>query len=455
VRPIEQELLERAARAVELAKKGGADVAEAVASRGMHLSASVRMGEPEHLEEAGSRGLGLRVMIGKRVSHTHTNDVSDDGLRLLVEDALELARLSEEDPYAGVPDPEELHRGGDERDLQLVDPAVDSVDGARGIELALAAEAAARAFDPRIENSEGATFTRVSGARALVTSGGFEGVSRGSFASISAVPVALDDGGKRRRGHYHSAARHLADLLDPEAVGREAARRAIATLGSKKIASGEMPVVFDREAARSIIGLVASCILGGAVYRRQSFLATRLGEVVASPLLTLVDDPFIVKGHGSRLFDGEGLPSRVNTVIRDGVLETFLLDGYSARRLSSKSTASAARGASGGVSASTTNLVMKPGTLSHDELLRDTGRGLYVTQMMGFGFNAVTGDFSRGASGFLIEDGKLGAPVSEVTISLNLGEILARIDAVADDPDPRSSIITPTFRVSRMTVSGT
>jgi PmbA protein len=448
-------LLDRAARAVELATSRGADVAEAVATKGAHLSASVRMGVAEHLEEAGSRGLGLRVMVGKRVAHTHTNDASDEGLRLLVEDAIELARLSEEDPYAGVPDPSTLYRGEDAPDLSLVDPAIDAIDGAQAIEWALAAESAARGVDPRIENSEGATFTRVSGARALVTSGGFEGVSRGSFASISAVPVAVDEGGKRRRGHYHSAARHLADLFDPAAVGREAARRAIATLGAKKIASGEMPVVFDREAARSIIGLVASCVLGGAVYRRQSFLASRLGEVIASPALTLVDEPLIPKGHGSRVFDGEGLRSRTNTVIREGMLETFLLDGYAARRLETESTASATRGASGGVSASTTNLIMTAGSLSRDELLADTGDGFYVTQMMGFGFNSVTGDFSRGASGFLVRDGVLGPPVSEVTISLNLGEILRRIDAVANDPDERSSVITPTFRVSQMTVSGT
>jgi PmbA protein len=451
----DRELLDRAARAVELARSRGADVAEAVATRGAHLSASVRMGAPEHLEEAGSRGLGLRVMIGKRVALAHTNDASDEGLALLVDDAIELARLSEDDPYAGVPDPDTLFRGDGAPDLQLVDPAVDALDGARAIEWALAAEGAARAFDPRIENSEGATFTRVSGARALVTSGGFEGISRGSFASVSAAPVAVDDGGKRRRGHYHSAARHLDDLADAESVGREAARRAIATLGAKKIASGEMPIVFDREAARSIIGLVASCVLGGAVYRRQSFLASRLGESVAAPGVTLVDEPLIPKGHGSRAFDGEGLRSRTNTVIRGGILETFLLDTYAGRRLDRETTASAARGASGGVSASTTNLIMTPGEISRDELLADTGRGFYVTQMMGFGFNAVTGDFSRGASGFLIEHGKLGAPVSEVTISLNLAEILRRIDAVANDPDERASIITPTFRVSRMTVSGT
>lgn len=451
---LENELIERASRAVELARSKGAEVAEAVASRSKHLSASVRMGEPEHLEEAGSRGLGLRVMSGKKTGLVHTSDLSDEGIALLVDDALELMRLGEDDPYAGPADPELVGDGSNYLDLDLYDSKIDSIDGEAAFKAALAGEEAARSVDPRIENSDGATFTRVSGARALVLSDGRAFSSLGSFASLVVRPIALDEGDKRRRGFYHTAARHLSDLEAPEAVGREAARRTIANLGAEKIPSGELPIVFDPDVARSMIGLVVGVLLGGSVYRGQSFLADRLGETIADSRLHLVDDPLVIRGHASRLYDGEGLRSRANTIIRDGVLESFLLDSYSARRLGMESTASASRGGSGGLAASSTNVLVRPGEMSLDELLRDTHEGLYVTQMMGFGFNSVTGDFSRGASGFRIDNGELGRPVSEITISLNLNELLNRIDAIANNVDRRSSILTPSFRVASMTVAG-
>lgn len=451
---LEKELIDRAARAVELARSRGAEIAEAVASRSKHLSASVRMGDPEHLEEAGSRGLGLRVMSGKKTGLVHTSDLSEEGLSLLVDDALELMRLGEDDPYAGAPDPELLGDGSVYTELDLYDDKIDAIDGATAFKTALAGEEAARGFDPRIDNSDGATFTRVSGARALVLSDGRAFSSRGSFASLVVRPITLDEGEKRRRGFHHTAARHLSDLEDAGAVGEEAARRTLANLGAAKIPSGELPIVFDPDVARSMIGMIVGVLLGGAVYRGQSFLADRLGEKIADSRLHIVDDPLVPRGHASRLYDGEGLRSAENTIIRDGILERFLLDSYSARRLGMKSTASASRGGSGGLAASSTNLIVRPGELSRDALLRDTPGGLYITQMMGFGFNAVTGDFSRGASGFLIEDGALGRPVSEITVSLNLGELMKRIDAIADNVDRRSSIITPSFRVSRMTVAG-
>lgn len=451
---LEQELIDRAARAVELARAKGADVAEAVAARSKHLSASVRMGEREHLEEAGSRGLGLRVMSGKKTGLVHTSDLSDEGIQLLVDDALELMRLGEDDPHAGPADPSLIGDGSAYLDLDLYDDKIDGIDGEAAMQAALKGEASARSFDTRIDNSDGATFTRVSGARALVLSDGRAFSSRGSFASLVVRPIALDRGDKRRRGFHHTAARHLEDLEAAEAVGEEAARRTIANLGADKIPSGELPIVFDPDIARSMIGMIVGVLLGGAVYRGQSFLADRLNEKIADARLQILDDPLVVRGHASRLYDGEGLRSVTNTIIEDGVLKSFLLDSYSARRLGMKSTASAARGGSGGLAASSTNLIVRPGELSLDELLRDTHKGLYITQMMGFGFNSVTGDFSRGASGFLIEDGVLGRPVSEITVSLNMNELLQRIDAIADNVDRRSSIITPSFRVSRMTVAG-
>ncbi|MCA9684946.1 MAG: TldD/PmbA family protein, partial [Myxococcales bacterium] len=236
-------------------------------------------------------------------------------------------------------------------------------------------------------------------------------------------------------------------------IGREAGHRAVRTIGSVKMDTGRYPVVFDREAARAIVGLVASCIVGDAVYREQSYLGRRLGTVVASPLVTIVDDPLLVRGPGSRAHDDEGRAVQANTVVRAGVLERFLLDTYSARKLKLEPTGSA--GGGGGVPYSTTsNFYMKKGRSKAGALLKGIERGLYVTSMMGFGFDAVTGNFSRGAQGFLIEDGKLTVPVSEITISRNLDELLQDIDAVADDLEFRTSVAAPSFRVAAMTVSG-
>ncbi len=441
-------------RVVERARAIGADVAEAVISEGSHLSTKVRMGEPELVEEAGSRAVGLRVLVGKQASVSYTSDLTKAGLERLVEDAIELARLSQPDELAGPPDPSLLSRRDQHVDLDLYDESLGAIGAGVALAHAKAAEAAAFAADSRITNSEGATFTRASGGKALVTSGGFRGAADGTYASLTVHPVADDEGGKKRSGYYWTARRHLAGLLADDEVGREAARRTVAKLGARKVDTQECPVVFDPDVGRSILGLLAGCINGGAIWRRSSYLVDREGERVASDLVTVIDDPLIPDGPGSRAFDGEGLLSRKNLVVEKGVLKTYILDTYSARKLGKESTASASRGSSGGVGPATTNFVLQPGNMSADELVRSTKRGLYVTEMMGFGFNAVTGDFSRGAAGFWIENGEKTFPVSEVTVSLNLDDLLKRIDAVADDLDLRTSIATPTFRVSAMTVAG-
>jgi PmbA protein len=439
---------------VERAIGGGADVAEAGVHSGSHLSVKVRMGEPELVEEAGSRALGLRVMVGQRVASTYTSDLSEAGQRTLIEDALELARLSESDEFAGPPDPSELSSRSQWADLETFDEGVSQISADEALSRALRGERAALDFDPRITNSEGASFTRARGVSALVTSGGFAGSDYGTYASIVVNPVADDEDGKKRSGYHWSASRHYADLEDSEAVGEEAARRTIAQLGAKKLPTQELPVIFDKDTARSILGLFAGCVLGGPIWRKSSYLVDRVGTRVASDLVDIVDDPLLPRAPGSRAFDGEGLLSRRNVVVEAGVLKTYLIDTYSARKLGLTSTGSASRSPSGGISASTSNLILKANTQSRDELIADTKHGLYVTGMMGFGFNAVTGDFSRGASGFLIQDGELSHPVSEVTISLNLDQLLQRIDAVADDLDQRTAIASPTFRVSSMTLAG-
>jgi PmbA protein len=265
--------------------------------------------------------------------------------------------------------------------------------------------------------------------------------------------VVEDEGGKKRRGHYWTGHRHLSGLESIEVVGRRAAERTLRQLGPRKVPTARAPVVFEADAARSLVSSFIGCVLGGSVWRRSSYLAEREGSRVASPLVHIIDDPLIPRGPGSRAFDGEGLASRQNVVVEAGVLRTFLLDSYSARKLGRQSTASAGR-SGGGISAGTSNLIMSAGEQSPEEIIRATPRGLYVTEMMGFGFNAVTGDFSRGATGFWIEDGKLAFPVSEITISSNLDQMLQNIDAVGSDLVLKSSLACPTLRVSQMTIAG-
>lgn len=448
-----QALMELASEVVERARKGGADVAEAVARSGSDLSTKVRLGEPELVEEATHKGLGLRVIKDRRVALTSTSDLTPRGIDRFIKDALELVEISQEDAFAGPADPELLARGA-LPDLDLYDPAGGEVTAAQAIALAQRGEQAARDADPRITNSEGATFSRHAGAFAMVLSGGFRGGYAGSSVSLVVTPVAEDEGGKKRRGYHYSSKIYLADLDDPESVGREATRRTLRKLGARKVPTCEAPVVFDPDVARSILGLLASCAMGSSIWRKSSYLMGREGTRVASDLVTIVDDPLIPRAFGSRPFDGEGLPSRKNLVVEQGILKTYLCDSYSARKLGRATTASASRGAGGGVGPSVSNLLLQPTTTSPEEIVQSTPRGLYVTEMMGFGFNAVTGDFSRGAAGFWIEDGKLTHPVSEVTISLNLDQLLQRIDAVGSDLDLRRAVASPTLRVSSMTIAG-
>jgi PmbA protein len=446
-------LMDLAQQVVERARAGGADVAEAIARSGSDLSVRVRLGETELVEEAGHRSVGMRVMKGHRVALTSTSDLTPTGIDRFISDALMLADLSQEDPFAGPADPKEIARGPFP-DLDLFDPDMGSLDAGRALELARRAESAARSFDPRITHSEGATVSRTAGAFAMVLSGGFSGGYRGSYASISAVPLAEDEGGKKRRGHHYSAGRFLAALDDPEQVGIEAARRTLRKLGARKVPTCEAPIVFDPEAARSILGTFIGCATGSAIWRKSSYLVGREGTQVASPLITLIDDPGRPRAPGSRPFDGEGLLARSNCVVERGILKTYLCDSYSGRKLGRASTGSAARGAGGGVGVSTSNFICQPGEGGHRDIVAATTRGLYVTEMMGFGFNPVTGDFSRGAAGHWIENGELTHAVSEVTISQNLDELLCRIDRVGSDLDWRSSTVSPTLRVSSMTIAG-
>ncbi len=449
-------LVETASLAVELAKKAGADDAEVIVRDGSELTAKIRLGEPELLQEASSRGLGLRVFKDGRRAVTYTSDLRRNSLAAFAAETVELAQLSEPDELNRLPEPSELATSLP--DLDLYDDHVARVDAAWALAQCKRGEKAALDADARVTNSEGATWSRTLGATAFATSGGFAGGYRGSYASFVVEPLCDDptdpENPKKRNGFWWTANRFLAELDEPEEVGREATRRTAATIGARKIATQECAIVFDPECGRSIVGTVFSVANGSAFWRKSSYLIGREGTKIASELVTIEDDPLIPRAPGSKPFDGDGLPTRKNVVIDRGVMKPVLCDVYSARKLGRQSTGSAGRGVGGNPGPTTTNLIMRPGALTKDALLEQTGRGLYVTSMMGFGFNPVTGDFSRGAQGFWIENGELTYPVSEITISCNFDELLQRIDAVADDLDLRSSTACPTFRVSSMTVAG-
>jgi PmbA protein len=450
---IVSELKNLAQRTVELARKGGADDAEVMLRDGAELTAKVRMGEPELVQEAASRGLGLRVFKDRRQAVTYTSDMRPDALESFVTESITLAELSEPDELNVLPDAKEL--ATEVPDLDLWDDSVRVFEAAEALDRARRGERAALDHDPRISNSEGGSFSRTLGAVAFASSAGFTGGYRGTFVSLFVEPLCDDEGGKKRNGYWWTASRFLESLTDPEEVGREAARRTVAQLGARKVPTCETPVVFDPEVGRSIVGTVFSVANGSSFYRKSSYLVDREGTRVASDLVTIEDDPLIPRAPGSRPFDGDGLPTRKNVVVEAGTLESVLCDNYSALKLGRKSTGSAGRGIGGSPSPTTSNLIMKPGSISRDDLIRQTDSGFYVTSMMGFGFNPVTGDFSRGAAGFWIENGELTFPVSEVTISCNFDDLLQRIDLVADDLEMRSSTAAPTFRVSRMTLAGT
>ena len=429
----------------------GAQAAEILVRDASELEVKVRLGEPELVKDAGSRALGLRVLRDHRVAVAYTSDFAPAAMRQFARESVELCELAEPDPLADLPERHEMAR--EVRDLDLWDETALSLDAAQALRLARQGEQAALQLDRRVTNSDGAVVGRVMGATAFASSAGFSGGYRGTSLSLVVAPVCDDADGKKRNGHYWTASRFASGLLDPELVGLEAARRTLAKLGSRKIATCQVPAVFAPEAARALLGQLAAVISGGAVWRKSSYLAAREGTAVASPLVTVVDDPLRRRAPGSRPFDGEGLAARPNVVVSEGVLRSFLCDVYSARKLGRRSTGSAGRGVGGGPHVSTSNFILLAGKTPPAELER-LPQGLYVTDLMGFGFNPVTGDWSQGANGFWIDNGSRVHPVSEVTISINFDDLWKSIDGVGDDLDTRGSVQSPSLRVSRITVAG-
>lgn len=453
----ELDLKSLAAEVIARARAAGATDAEAVVSEGDEFSVTVRMGEVETLEESGSRGMGLRVLIGQRSASASTSDLTSDGVEQLVSGAIALARVTEEDSFAGLPEDSEY--GQLAEDLHLYFEDVYSLPGAERIEQARRAEAAALAYDKRIGNSQGGSFSAATGQRVLANSRGFLGTYRTSYCGLSAAPLAVDADGQMQRDYWYSSARRIADLATPESIGEEAARRALRRLGARRMPTQKVPIVFSPEVSRSLLGHLFEAASGDSIWRSASFLAGQLGESIAVSGLTVIDDhtmilPSGVGGFGTSPFDGEGLPARRTVVVEEGVLKTYLLNTYSGRKLKMRSTGNATRGLAGSPGIGAGNLYLKPGELSPAEILADISVGFYVTSLMGFGANLVTGDYSRGASGLWIENGELTHAVEEVTIAGNLREIFRNITAIGNDLVFRGSVAAPTLRVDGMTVAG-
>ena len=446
------DLREIAADVIQRALAGGATAAEAVVREGSEFSTVVRLGEVETLKEAGSRALGLRVFRGQRSASTYTNDFSREGVERLVSGALDLARVTSEDPTAGLPEAAQL--GSIPGDLDLYHQDVYSLPPEERIAYARRAEAAALGADERIKNSDGGSFDAAVGRKLLANSLGFSGEYQRSYCSVSAVPIAQGEDGGMQRDYWYSVARSLGMLESPEHVGKIAAQRTLRRLNARKIASMRIPIVLEQPIAASLLGHIFEAVNGDAVYRGASFLAGKLGEKIAGENITVVDDGAIPGGFGTSPFDDEGVPCRRTTVIERGVLKSYLLNTYAAKKLGMSTTGNAARGLAGKPGIGAGNLFLAAGKKSAAEIIAGVSRGLLVTDFLGTGVNLVTGDFSRGASGIWIENGELTYAVEEITVAGNLKEMLCNISEIGNDLEFRGSVASPTLRLEGMTIAG-
>lgn len=439
--PLTTDLEPRVLRVLEAAKTAGATQAEASMSHSRGLSVSVRRGEVESLEFQRDRGLALTVYFGKRKGSASTGDLSDDGIRQALEAACAIAGVTEEDPYSGLADRDRLA-------TQFPDLALDhpwAVTAEEAIEQARACEAAALAVDARISQTEGSGFSTQRGVSLYANSHGFVGHRRGTQHSLSCAVIAVDEAGNMQRDYWYDGGRDPSKLDSPESIGRRAGERSIARLGARRLSTRTAPVLFVPQMARSLFGHFIGAISGAALYRRASFLLDKMDAPVFASSITLRQDPFILGASSSTAFDQEGVATSERLLVDQGVLRGWLLGSYSARKLGLATTGNA-----GGVY----NLVASHGTQDFDSLVRDMGEGLVVTELMGQGVNGVSGDYSRGAAGFWVENGAIAYPVENVTIAGNLLEMYQRIAALGADVDTRSGIRCGSVLVEGLTLAG-
>ena len=440
-------------RVLDTARRYGATSADALFVESRSTEVRVRLGETEQVKQSAAKGVGLRVLVGDRTATTSSSDLRPEALDLLIEQTCAAAHLTATDPMAGLPDPSLYDEPRGDASLELYDSAVDELTVEDALEMAVETEDIARQADPRITNSEGAEMGWGSRKLHLATSTGFTRTRRGSSATLWTTPIA-ETGEGMERDYWYTSARHLADLQDSRAVGEEAARRTLRRLGARKPQTCRVPVVFESPVASRILGALSGAINGGSVYRDATYLGGKLGEQITAPSIQITDDPHIVRGPASKSFDGEGLSTRKTEIVRDGVLQTYLLDSYTARKLGMETTRHASRGLGGTPSPSSTNFWMSAGEQTLDELIAGIDHGLLVTELFGVGVNTITGDYSQGAVGLWIEDGELTYAVSEFTIASTLPAIWQGIEAIGSDLDTRRSTSAPSFRVKEMTVAG-
>jgi PmbA protein len=452
-----QDQLEQIAQdLVRRALAAGATAADATVREGDEFSTTIRLGQIESLKEAGSKVLGLRVFLGTRSASSYSSDFSPAAIERLVGRTLAMARVTSDDPANGLPDAAEL--GCYPGDLQLYSPDLAEISAEERIAVARRAEKAALDADARIMNSEGAGVETGIGSKAYANSLGFVASYRSSYGSVSVVPVAQEGRNGNttmQRDYWYAVGRGAAALSDPEGVGREAAARVLRRLGARKVSTCRVPVIFDQETARSLVGHIFEAVRGDSIYRNASFLAGKLGERIAGENITVLDDGLRPAGFGSRPFDDEGVAPGITPVIERGVLKSYLLNTYTARKLNLRTTGNASRGVAGPPGVGPKNFYLQPGRQSPAEILKSVRSGFYVTELIGMGVNVVTGDYSRGAAGLWIENGELTYPVEEVTIAGSLQEMLNHIAVVGADLEFRSALAAPTLLVEDLTVAGT
>ncbi len=445
------QLKEAAEKVVQRAVRMGATSADVLIREDDTFSVSVRMGEVETLKQAISRNVLLRVFVGKRTATSTTSDLSPGVVNRLVDDTVEMARITSEDESGGLPDASLF--GNDFPDLELLDTTWENLSPPDRIDMAIRAERAALKAHPGIVNSEGATFDYSRSCTVVGNSSGFFGEYEGTGGGIAAAPVVQSQGGMQR-DLWMSVSRRVDGLESPEEIGRKAAERALRRLDARKISTCEVPVVFDPMTARSLVGHIFQAVAGESIYRRMSFLIDEVGKRVAAPGVTIVDDARLRGGLGSSPFDDEGIPTQTTPVIEDGVLRNYLHTAYSARKLGTRPTGNGTRAATGTVTIGPTNFYLKNGAHTPEEIIASVKSGLYLVELIGFGVNGVTGDYSKGAVGIWIENGKLSYPVHEITIAGNLRQMFENIEMVGNDLAFLGSVAAPTIKIKKMVISG-
>ncbi len=440
----QSDLMARAERLVAAARQAGADAADAVCVRAVSLGIEVRLGKVEETRRSEGDDFTLRVFVGKRTANVSANVLTDP--KEIADRAIAMAKVAPEDKYAGLADQDRLTKTFP--DLDLLDQTIPTA--AQLTEMAHAAEDSMRAV-PGVTNSGGASAGWSLGGLVLATSHGFAGSALSSGFGVSASAIA-GEGTAMERDYDHDGKLHLADLDSPEIIGRNAGERAVRRLNPRKLPSGRTTVVYDPRIASGILGHLSGAINGAAIARKTSFLREKMGQQIFSPAIRITDDPLRRRGQGSRPFDGEGVAPVPLDVIKDGVLQTWFLDSATARELGLETNGRASRGG-GNPSPGSTNLTLLPGEKTPEELIRDIGSGIYVTELIGHGANIITGDYSRGAAGFVIENGAIGYPVSEITIAGQMGDMFRELIA-ANDLVYRRATNAPTVAIPGMTIAG-